>query len=164
MKNLYFNFILFLFLFQSCNTDKTMNDPIKENTNSSENYFDAALAKKLKADDYGMHKYVMALLKKGPNRNQDKATADQLQKAHMDNINRLAEEGILVLAGPFLDDDDLRGIYIFDVETIEEAKKLTETDPAIQEGRLIMELHPWYGSAGVMQINETHNKISKIKM
>jgi uncharacterized protein YciI len=68
----------------------------------------------------------------------------------MDNIRRLTDEGKLVLAGPFMDDGEVRGIYIFDVKTVEEAKKLTETDPAIQAGSLIIDLHPWYGSAALM--------------
>jgi uncharacterized protein YciI len=123
--------------------------------------YDALLAKKLGADDYGMRKYVIAFLKNGPNRSQDSVTAAQLQAAHLANIGRMAEAGQLAVAGPFMDDGDIRGIYIFNVETPEEAKKLTETDPAIKAGRLIMELHPWYGSAAVMQINETHKKIQK---
>ena len=57
----------------------------------------------------------------------------KLHIAHLKNITRLAKEGKPVVAGSFLDDGDIRGIYIFDVETIEEAKALTETDPAIKE-------------------------------
>ena len=116
------------------------------------------------ADEYGMRKYVLAFLKAGPNRDQDSLTAAKLQQAHMENIRRLADEGKLTLAGPFLDGGEFRGIYIFDVETVEEAKKLTETDPAIKAGRLIMELHPWYGSAALKQVNDIHNKIAKINI
>ena len=126
--------------------------------------FDSVLAQKLGADDYGMRQYVMAFLKRGPNRSQDSTEAAMLQRAHLDNIGRLAEEGKLALAGPFLDNGDLRGIYIFNVKTIEEAEELTKSDPAIQQGRLVMELHPWYGSAGLMQVNEIHNKIAKINI
>ena len=126
-----------------------------------ESGFDQALAQQLGADEYGMHQYVMAFLKKGPNRDRTKEEANELQKAHMANIGRLADEGKLILAGPFLDNGEVRGIYIFDVKTIEEAKALTETDPAIQAGSLIMDLHPWYGSAALMQVNEIHNKIKK---
>ena len=60
-----------------------------------------------------------------------------------------------------VDGGDLRGIYIFNVESVEEARRLTETDPAIQSGRLVMELHPWYGSAGLIQVNEVHKVLSK---
>lgn len=137
----------------------TFSQPKKETEVKSK--YDEALAKKLKADDYGMRKYVMAFLKAGPNRNQDSATAAQLQAAHMANIVRMAENGDLVLAGPFMDKGEVRGIYIFNVESIEKAKELTETDPAIKAGRLVMELHPWYGSAALMQVNEVHGKIQK---
>jgi len=125
--------------------------------------YDAALAARLKADDNGMKTYVMAFLKAGPNRNRPPQEAQKLQAAHRANINRLAAEGKLVLAGPFADDGALRGIYIFDVATIAEAEALTKTDPAIQAGQLEMELHPWYGSAALMTIPDLHARIEKRK-
>ena len=124
---------------------------------------DTALARKLKADPYGMKKYVIAFLKAGPNRSQDSVTREKIQSAHMANIQRMADIGKLVVAGPMLDDSEIKGIYIFDVETVEEAKKLTETDPAIQAGRLIMELHPWYSSAAIMDVPNTHKLLTKKK-
>lgn len=63
--------------------------------------YDAELAARVGADDYGMKRYVMAMLKSGPNRSQSEEEAEKLQRAHLDNIGRLAEEGKLVLAGPF---------------------------------------------------------------
>ncbi|RZT95868.1 uncharacterized protein YciI [Ancylomarina subtilis] len=123
--------------------------------------YNQELALKLKADQYGMSQYVMAFLKRGPNRNQDSITAAQLQKAHLKNIMKMAEEGTLVLAGPFMDDGDIRGIYIFNVESMEAARRLTESDPAVKAGRLIMELHPWYGSAAVKEINTIHEQLTK---
>lgn len=125
--------------------------------------YDARLAEELGADEYGMRRYVIAFLKAGSNRDHDQETAMELQRAHMDNINRMAEEGSLVVAGPFLDNGQIRGIYIFDVESIEEARELTETDPAVQAGRLEMELHPWYGSAALLKVNEIHSRISREK-
>lgn len=126
--------------------------------------YNEALAKQLGADDYGMRKYVMAFLKRGPNRDRSKAEADALQKAHMENIGRLAEEGYLALAGPFLGDGDLRGIYVFNVNSIEEAQRLTQTDPAVKAGSLTMELIEWYGSAALMKVNEIHNQIAKVNI
>lgn len=128
---------------------------------SEELSYDEELAAELGADEYGMRRYVVALLKSGPNRDHDEETAQKLQEGHMSNIRRLADEGKLIVAGPFLGDEELRGIYIFDVTTIEEARELTETDPAIQAGRLEMELHPWYGSAGLKKVNGIHSRISK---
>lgn len=123
--------------------------------------YDEALATELGADDYGMRQYVMAFLKAGPNRDQDEETAAKLQAAHLANIKRMAEEGVLVLAGPFMDGGEVRGIYIFDVKTVEEAAELTATDPAIEAGRLVMELHPWYGSAGLKKLSAIHEKLQK---
>lgn len=123
--------------------------------------YDSALAAAVGADEYGMHQYVVAYLKRGPNRNQDSAEAAALQQAHLDNIMKMADEGKLVVAGPFMDDGDVRGIYIFNVTTIEEAAALTKTDPAIIAGRLEMELHPWYGSAALMLVNNLHKRVEK---
>ena len=48
--------------------------------------------------------------------------------------------------------------------TVEEAKALTATDPAIKAGRLTMELHPWFGSAALRQVNTVHESIAKTKI
>lgn len=126
--------------------------------------YDAKRAVNAGADEYGMKRYVIAFLKRGPNRDRTKEEADALQTAHMANIGRLAEAGKLVLAGPFLEEGDLRGIYIFDVVTIEEAKALTASDPAIKAGSLIMDLKPWYGSAALTEVNDLHKLMSKKRM
>lgn len=123
--------------------------------------FDAELAAELGADNYGMRRYVIAFLKTGPNQEHDAQTARELQQAHMANINRLAAEGSLILAGPFLDAGELRGIFLFDVSSVEEARELTQSDPAVQAGRLAVELHPWYGSAALLKINDIHARISR---
>lgn len=129
--------------------------------NSKSVQYDSAFAAKLGSDGYGMKQYVMALLKKGPLRDQDSVTAANLQRAHLENITRMANEGKLVIAGPFMDDWEVRGIYVFDVKTVEEARALTETDPAIQAGRLTMDLHPWYGPAALTLITPLHKRLEK---
>ncbi|MDX2134151.1 MAG: YciI family protein [Saprospiraceae bacterium] len=123
--------------------------------------YDSTLARQFGADALGMKTYVMAFLKRGPNRSQDSVEAARLQRAHLDNITRMANMGKLLVAGPFLDDDDVRGIYVFDVATVEEARALTETDPAIQSGRLVMELHPWYGPAALKCLSPLHKRIER---
>ncbi len=159
MKKFIIPFLAIIVAF-SCQPKQT---EIKADENRAivEPVIDSSLIKKLKADEYGMKQYVIAFLKRGPNKAKDSTEAANLQKAHLDNIMRLADEGKLILAGPFMDNDDVRGIYIFDVTTIEEAKKLTETDPAIQAGTLIMELKPWYGSAALLLVPEVHKKLEK---
>lgn len=94
-----------------------------------------------------------AFLKKGPNRKEgDGATPEvqELQKAHLANINRLAEMKKLVVAGPFGDDGNLRGIFVFRVGSLQEAQDLCATDPMIKAGRLAVELHPWQVPEGVL--------------
>lgn len=123
--------------------------------------YDAALAKRLGADDLGMRQYVMCFLKTGPLKVDDKAKRDELMKGHFGMINRLAAEGKLIIAGPFMEGGEFRGIYLFDVKTIEEAQKLTETDPSIKDGYFRVDFIKWYGSAALMDVNATHKKIAK---
>ena len=156
MKNLLLLTLLFAGII-SCETSK--ETAVSES--ALEIGYDSILAAETGADAYGMRTYVMALLKEGPNRDQDSTEAARLQRAHLDNITRMAEEGKLVMAGPFFDDWEVKGIYIFAVETVEEAEELTKTDPAIQAGRLVMELHPWYGSAALMKATEMHKRLAK---
>ena len=123
--------------------------------------YDEALAKRLGADERGMREYVMCFLKTGSLKVDDAAKRAELMKGHFGMINRLANEGKLILAGPFSNGGDFRGIYVFDVKTIEEAQKLTETDPSIKEGYFKVEFIKWYGSAALMDVNNIHKKIAK---
>lgn len=93
----------------------------------------------------------LAFLTRGEKWTPEKTPAtEEIQKGHMANINRLAEMKKLVAAGPFGDDGRLRGIFVFRVGSLEEAKTLTSTDPAIQAGRLAMDIHPWMVPEGVL--------------
>jgi len=162
MYQIFAIFILVIGLQISCknNTEKATYD-IEKINKSPEMTYDSLLARQLGVDDYGMKPYVMAFLLAGPNRNQDSLEIQKIQRAHLDNINRMAEEGKLVLAGPFLDEGEVKGIYIFNVSTIEEAEQLTKTDPAIISGRLKMNLKPWYGSGAIIELNKLHHRIAK---
>ncbi|MGB0851601.1 MAG: YciI family protein [Bacteroidia bacterium] len=160
MKNTFLFVFGFIgsFVFLSCNPQSNSELKIRSET---ELKYDSVRAKKYGADAYGMKKYVIAFLKPGPNRELDSLEAMRLQEAHMNNINKMAEDGKLVLAGPFWGGSQYRGLYIFDVETIEEAESLTKTDPAVQAGSLEMELHKWYGSAALLGLNDVHKTLSK---
>lgn len=108
-----------------------------------------------------MKQYVFVILKTGAAKIDDAEKRKQLQNGHMENINRLADAGKLVLAGPFMDGGNMRGLYIFNVTTIEEAKELVKTDPAIREGLFDVEFTKWYGSAALMQVSDLHKKVRK---
>jgi len=92
--------------------------------------------------------YFFVFLKKGPNRGQDSVSAAKIQRGHLENINRLAASGKLNVAGPFLDEGDIRGIFVFDCSTEDSVKTMLESDPAISSGRLVYEIHPWMTQKG----------------
>lgn len=75
---------------------------------------------------------------------------EAIQKAHMANINKLAEIKKLVVAGPFGDNGTLRGIFVFRVNSLDEARELAATDPAVQAGRLALKIHPWVVPEGIL--------------
>ncbi len=123
--------------------------------------YDEALAKKLGADDYGMRAYVLVVLKTGPNRMPDGPERDEMFRGHFSNMKRLSDEGKLVLAGPFDGVDGWRGLFIFAVKTVEEAKALSATDPVLAKGEMVAEYHRYYGSAGLMQVLDIHARVAK---
>lgn len=92
----------------------------------------------------GIRQYWFVMLKRGHNRTQDSATAAKIQEAHLANIQRLYEAGKLKVAGPFGDEGDWRGIFIFDCATKEEVESLLKSDEAISSGRLTYEIKPWF--------------------
>lgn len=124
--------------------------------------YDKSLADSLGADKYGMKSYVLVILKTGTNNTTDKEKLQDLFKGHMENINRLADAGKLVIAGPFGKNAlSYRGIFILNVKTAEEAKVLLATDPAIKEKVLDVEILEWYGSAALPVYLKVHKRIEK---
>lgn len=121
---------------------------------------DPALAKKLGADERGMRNYVLVILKTGPHRMPEGPARDEMFKGHFANIKRLAGEGKLALAGPFGDKNEWRGMFIFAVDTPEDAEKLVATDPVIRSGEMIAEYHRLYASAALMEVSGIHDKIA----
>jgi uncharacterized protein len=127
--------------------------------------YDSTLAQKLGADDYGMKRYVLAILKTGSNTTTDKAFIDSCFRGHMNNISRLVDEGKLIVAGPLgKNENTYRGIFIFNLPTIEEAEQLVLTDPAINSKLLDAELYSWYGSAALPEYLDAALKIGKYKI
>jgi len=95
-----------------------------------------------------MKRYWLVFLKKGPNRNHDSVSAAKIQETHIANINRLANEGKIIMAGPIGTDGDLRGIFIMDCTDSSEVEKFVNTDTAVITGRLRMEYYPWWSEKG----------------
>ncbi len=126
--------------------------------------YDPGLAKKLGADDYGMKRYILVILKTGSNTTADKELTSRSFAGHMSNMERLAEEGKLIVAGPIgKNENSYRGIFILDVASLEDAKEILQTDPAIKENLLAADLYNWYGSAALPEHLDAARKIWKIK-
>jgi uncharacterized protein len=101
-----------------------------------------------------MKKYFVALLRRGPAWTAERTDESRrLGEGHMAHIRKMADAGKLILAGPFEVDRSqagaLAGIYVFEVDTLEEAQTLVAEDPAVQGGRFVSEVLPWLGPTGL---------------
>jgi uncharacterized protein YciI len=77
---------------------------------------------------------------------------EEIQQAHLAHLRHMAKAGKLLVAGPLDDQPDprLRGIEIFRVGSIEEAKRLAGEDPAVKAGRLEVVVMTWYTEKGAL--------------
>jgi uncharacterized protein YciI len=123
--------------------------------------FDPALAAAVGADDNGMRRYVLVILKTSPTPVPPGPARDEMFKGHFANMKRLADAGKLALAGPLDGVDGWRGLFIMAVSDIEEAKALVATDPVVAQGEMIPEFHKYFGSAALMLVNDAHAKVSR---
>lgn len=130
--------------------------------NAQNKDYDSALAKKLNADAYGMKKYYLIILKKGTGEVKDKARQDSVFRGHMRNIQALAAQNKLVIAGPLdKNDKNYEGIFVLNTESKTEAEQMIASDPAFQSKLLVAEFYLWYGSAALQETLEIHRKIQK---
>lgn len=126
--------------------------------------YDAELAKKYEADDYGMKMYVLVILKTGSNTTETKAKTDSLFAGHMANMGKLVKINKLIVAGPLgKNDKTYRGIFILNTKSLDEAKELLKTDPAVNAKVLEAELFNWYGSAALAAYLTASEKVGKFK-
>lgn len=125
--------------------------------------YNQELATSLGADKYGMKPYTIVMLTTGTTKIEDKAKMSELMKGHMANIGKLANEGKIVVAGPFLENnkENYRGMFIFNTKSKEEAEQWVKTDPAVQAGVFSYEIFPWYGSAALPLYLKHHDEITK---
>jgi uncharacterized protein YciI len=124
--------------------------------------YDSVLAKKLNGNANGMKSYYLVILKTGSANITDKAISDSLFRGHMNNIQRLAAENKMVVAGPMgKNDRTYRGIFILNTSSLEEAQKLVASDPAVQAKVFDAEYYPWFATAALQEIMEIHKKIIK---
>ena len=93
-------------------------------------------------------KYCLRLLKAGPSRDQPPEEAGRIQMEHLRYIMQLREEGIILLNGPVIEENELKSIAIFNTTDKENVKRLSDEDPAVKAGRLVYEIYEWFGLPG----------------
>jgi uncharacterized protein len=92
--------------------------------------------------------YYICLLRKGPKwTSEETPELEEMQAQHMAHISSLVASGAKIAAGPVDDESDIRGFSIFRTATLAKAQALAESDPAVQAGRFIVELHAWHTPA-----------------
>ena len=78
------------------------------------------------------------------------AKLEILQSGHLANIAKMANDGILASAGPFLTDENRRGIFIFFSKDINQISRAVAKDPLIQSKRLELKIMPWWTGKGTV--------------
>jgi len=89
--------------------------------------------------------YTLVYLKTGTKTGLSKEESQTIFAGHFANMQRLAGERKLLLAGPFgknKHDEALRGLFILDTEDPVEARAWAETDPGFQAQVFVLEYHP----------------------
>ena len=157
-------YILILILLVFANLSFAQPKAGIDTINTNPNY-NKELADKLGGDDYGMKSYFLVILKTGTNETTDKEFINESFRGHMDNINRLVQEGKLIIAGPLKkNENNYRGIFILNnIKSLEEATEILQTDKAIKNGLLDYEIFTWFGSAAIPEYLPFSEKIWRAK-
>ena len=134
-------------------------------TNTSNPNYDESLAKKLGSDDYGMKSYFWVILKSGSYTGTDTTLRKESFRQHLANINRLVDEGKMIVAGPLAkNDNNYRGIFILqNIKSKDELTDILNSDLAIKNKFLDYEIYTWFGSAALPLYLPESDKIWKTK-
>ncbi len=83
----------------------------------------------------------------------DDATLERIQREHLAYHARLRAAGLVVTNGPLTDqpDESLRGLTFYRTGSLAQARQLAEADPAVEAGRLAVDVMTWYCPAGTMR-------------
>ncbi len=105
--------------------------------------------------DGGYRDYVFVFLQTGPAQDLPAAKVEELSAGHFANIDRLWLEGELLIAGPLGNpkpDPENRGIFLFDVPSVQRASELTATDPAVEAGLFKMAAYPFASKSPIREV------------
>ncbi len=76
--------------------------------------------------------------------------ADRLQRLHIAHLQAMTEAGQIRVAGPFDEQPDpaLRGMALYQTGSLERAKELANSDPAVIAGRIEVDVMYFYCPRG----------------
>jgi|SRR5579864_8858873 len=97
--------------------------------------------------------YELVLLRRPADATQyDDDTLKRIQREHIAYHASLRSTGDMVTNGPVVDQPDasLRGLAFYRTGSLERARELAEADPAVQAGRLAVDVMHWWSAAGTM--------------
>jgi uncharacterized protein len=99
-----------------------------------------------------LERYSFVLLLRGP-RAQEFSDEElgKLQAAHLAHLDEMKQRGVMAVAGPFSEqpDETWRGFCLYTVE-LEEARRLAESDPSVQAGRMAVQVFNWWTKKGAI--------------
>jgi uncharacterized protein YciI len=94
--------------------------------------------------------YTLVLLRRGPRALEfSDAELERLQAQHLAHLDAMSEQGVLLVAGPFDDqqDESFRGLALYRTD-LEETRRLSEQDSSVQAGRMAVEVMTWLTKKG----------------
>jgi uncharacterized protein YciI len=99
----------------------------------------------------GTEHYYIVFLRPDPGRKPlGDADRDRIQAAHMANMQKMADDGILIAAGPMEDQPvTISGIFVFRVGSLAEAQRIAAQDPTVVGKRNTVDVHSWWGPKGL---------------
>jgi uncharacterized protein YciI len=140
MKPLFISAVLALRLF-AAETPKASPQPAGANAPKAEGMqFDSV--------------YIVFLRRPASPKAYQEAKLQEIQKSHLAHLGELYKSGKIVAAGPFDEQDEagLRGLAVYPASlSKDEVRKLAEDDPAVQAGRLKVEIVRWYFQKGAVE-------------
>jgi uncharacterized protein YciI len=81
----------------------------------------------------------LQMLTEGPTSNEEKIVGE-----HFSYLKDLKESGVVILVGRTTNDDETTfGVIIFNANSVSEATKIMNADPAVLEGVMTAELFPY---------------------
>ena len=96
--------------------------------------------------------HYVALLMKGPQFTaMDTAERRELRHRRRRHLRALSDSGYLIAAGPVPGRGPVRGILLLRASSLGAAQVLVAQDPAVQAGRLVVEVYPWHVDKALFQ-------------